>query len=213
VVAMLEGRKDYGGIEEKIDGEEYLEALELARRARYARDFLLRPLPPEPVAIPRAFQKDLELVRARLIDCRDPERSDIWLHSLYQLARTLNPMLPAADAGSVWDRIEHSSCNARLSPEERQWIEMMKAVGHRDAPQMAALADLLLAKTSDLPTGHRQYLIAAGMAGYLAQGKRTEASALWNRYPQDVDGTGDIGLRLLYAQAFDLQNQAPGPLP
>jgi predicted membrane-bound spermidine synthase len=213
VVAMIEGRKDYQGVEEDMDGEGYLEALELARRARYARDFLLRRLPPEPVAIPRAFQKDLELVRARLIDCRDPERSDIWLHSLYQLARTLNPMLPAADAGSVWDRIEHSSCSARLSPEERQWIDMMKAVGHRDAPRMAALADVLLAKTSDLPAGHRQYLIAAGMAGYLAQGKRAEASALWNRYPQDVDGTSDIGLRLLYAQAFDLQNQAPRTLP
>ena len=202
VVEMLEERKDPLRAEGKIDGEEFLEALELARRARYARDFLLRPLPPEPVAIPRAFQKDLELVRARLIDCRDPERSDIWFHSLYQLARTLNPMLPAAEAGSVWDRIERSPCRAGFTPEERQWIEMMKAVGRRDAPQMARLAEALLAKTSDLPAGHRLYLIAAGMAGYLAEGRRAEAAALWNRYPADADITGDIGLRLLYAHAF-----------
>jgi hypothetical protein len=47
--------------------------------------------------------------------------------------------------------------------------------------------------------------MAAGMAGYLAQGKRAEASALWNRYPKDVDRTGDVGLRLLYAHAFELK--------
>jgi hypothetical protein len=43
------------------------------------------------------------------------------------------------------------------------------------------------------------------MAGYLAQGKRAEAGALWNRYPQDADGTHDIGLRLLHAHTFPLQ--------
>src|SRR5690349_22839922 len=39
-------------------------SLELARRAAYAKDYLLSPDRPEPVAIPRPFQKDLELVRS-----------------------------------------------------------------------------------------------------------------------------------------------------
>jgi spermidine synthase len=205
VVSLLEGRKEQRSFESGIDGDEYLEALELRRRAQYARDFLLQATPPQPVAIPRQFQKDLELTRARLIDCRDPERSDIWFHSLYQLARTLNPMLSAGEAGAVWERLERGPCSSQVTPVEREWMELMKAVGNREAPQMAQLAEALLAKPSDLPDGHRQYLIAAGMAGHLAQGKRAEASALWNRYPQDVDGTNDVGLRLLYAHAFELQ--------
>ncbi len=205
VVSLLEGRKEQRSFESAIDADEYLEALELRRRAQYARDFLLQATPPQPVAIPRQFQKDLELTRARLIDCRDPERSDIWFHSLYQLARTLNPMLSAGEAGAVWERIERGPCSSHVTPVEREWMELMKAVGSREAPQMARLAEALLAKPSDLPDGHRQYLIAAGMAGHLAQGKRAEASALWNRYPQDVDGTNDVGLRLLYAHAFELQ--------
>jgi predicted membrane-bound spermidine synthase len=205
VVALLEGRKKSEPAESGIDGEEYLEALELTRRARYARDFLLLQTPPEPVAIPRPFQKDLELTRARLIECRNPERSDIWFHSLYQLARTLNPMLSPNEAKTLWERIERGPCSSRLAPEERQWIDLMKAVGNRSAPDMARLAEALLAKPSDLPAGHRQYLMAAGMAGYLAQGKRAEASALWNRYPKDADRTGDVGLRLLYAHAFELK--------
>src|SRR5439155_1056904 len=35
--------------------------------------------------------------------------------------------------------------------------------GNRAAPDMARLAEALLAKPSDLPTGHRQYLMAARM--------------------------------------------------
>jgi len=75
-------------------------------------------------------------------------------------------------------------------------------VGERSAPDMARIAEALLAKTSDLPSGHRRYLMAAGMSGYLAQGKRAEAAALWNRYPADADRFTDIGLRLLHAHAF-----------
>jgi len=201
VVALLEGRNSAladadGG------GREYLDALETARRAAYARDYLLSPIPPEPVAIPRQFQKDLELVRARLIECRDVGRSDIWFHSLYDLARTLNPMLSADEAKALWDRIERAPCSSHATPDERQWIGLMRAVGERAAPEMARLAEALLAKASDLPPSHRQYLMAAGMVGYLAQGKRAEAAVLWNRYPADADRTGDVGLRLLYAHAF-----------
>jgi hypothetical protein len=141
-------------------------------------------------------------VRARLIECRDVGRSDIWLQSLYELARTLNPMLSADEAGAVWERIEGAPCGAQLTAEERQWVGLFRAVGVRSGADMARIAAALLARQSDLPAGHRQYLIAAGMTGFLAQGKRAEAAALWNRYPADADRLGDIGLRLLYAHAF-----------
>jgi spermidine synthase len=201
VVALLEERRA-STADPKGEGQEYLDALEQARRANYAKDYLLSPNPPEPVSIPRSFQKDLELVRTRLIECRDVGRSDIWFHSLYELARTLNPMLSAGEAGAVWDRIEHAPCNAQLTPDERQWISLFRAVGGRSSEDMARIAAALLAKQSELPMGHRQYLIAAGMAGYLAQGKRADAVALWNRYPADADRLGNVGLRLLHAQAF-----------
>jgi hypothetical protein len=91
-----------------------------------------------------------------------------------------------------------------MGSDERQWIELMKAVGKRAAPEMVRLAEALLAKPSDLPAGHRQYLLAAAMAGHIAQGKRAEAVALWTRYPKEADYAEDIGLRLLYAHAFEL---------
>ena len=40
------------------------------------------------------------------------------------------------------------------------------------------------------------------MTGLIAQGKRAEAAALWNRYGDEVRNNTDLGLRLLYAHAF-----------
>ncbi len=203
VVALLENRKDNRSYESKTGVEDFLDIVELRRRARYALDFLFNPDPPDPVAIPRQLQKDLELIRMRLFDCRDPGRYNMWFHALYQLVHTLNPALSPNDTNDLWKLVDQAPCNSRISAEERQWMDLMKAVGNRDAPKMAQLAEALLVKTSDLPVGHRQYLMAAGMAGYLARGKRAEAQALWDRYPRDADAAGDIGLRLLKAHAFE----------
>jgi hypothetical protein len=102
----------------------------------------------------------------------------------------------------VWTRFEHSPCAAALAPEQRAWMTLFKAVGRRDAAAMAAGAESLLAVRSDLPSGHREYLMAAGMTGYLAQGERAKAAALWTRYPRDAAGAEDPTLRLLAAHAL-----------
>jgi spermidine synthase len=205
VVEMLERRRESRSIEPTFAGGVYLDVIQLTHRAHYAHDFFLLPVAPTPFAIPPQLQTDLELLRLRLLDCREPEQSEVWLDALYEVGRTMNPLLAPPEAKAVWDRIEQAPCYSRLPAEGREWIAMMKAVGVRDAPTMARLAEGLLAKTNDLPNGHRQYLMAAGMAGYLAQGKRAEARALSDRYPGDGGDANDLGLRLLYAHAFELE--------
>ena len=205
VVDMLEGRTVESSIEPTFEGEAYLDIIQRTRRARYAHEFFLRPVPPEPVAIPPELQSDLELLRLRLIECREPEQSQVWLDALYRVGRLMNPLLAPAEARAVWDRIEQTPCYSSLPEAGREWIAMMKAVGLRDAPEMAGRAEALLAKDNDLPEGHRPYLLAAGMAGYLAQGKRAEARALWQKYPKDSGEANDLGLRLLVAHAFELE--------
>ena len=209
-VAMLEGRSEPATHSASLDGEDYLDRLENTRRARYARDFFLAPAPPQPRAIPRQLQKDLDIVRGHLLDCRDPERFDIWFHSLYQLARTINPYLSAAEGRALWDRLGDqlgdrrgaAPCRGSPAPAQKAWIGLFRAVAARDPATMAGLAEQLLGQASELPSGNRQYLLTAGMTGYLALGQRDKAVELWNRYPRDVDGTTDLDLRLLYAHAF-----------
>ena len=205
-VAILEGQSEPATHASSLDGEDYLDRLENTRRARYARDFFLASVPPQPQAIPRQLEKDLEIMRAHLVDCRDPERFDIWFHSLYQLARTINPYLSAAEGRALWDRLSDrigaAPCGAAPGPSQKAWIALFRAVAARDPATMAELAEHLLGQASDLPGSNRQYLLTAGMTGYLALGQRGKAAELWNRYPRDGDRTTDLDLRLLYAHAF-----------
>jgi predicted membrane-bound spermidine synthase len=205
VVDMLEGKDEARSIDPTFEGGSYLDVIQRTHEARYAHEYFLRPVPPSPVAIPPELQTNLELLRLRLIECREPEQSEVWLDALYGVGRSMNPLLAPAEAAAVWDRIQQSPCSGALSVSGREWIAMMRAVGARDAPEMARLAEALLAKTSDLPPGHREYLMAAGMAGYLAQGKRADARSLWQRYPADVGDGSDLGLRLLFSHAFVME--------
>jgi len=204
VIDMIEGRDGTRRGATSYEGEEYFEKIGLLRKAQYVRDFLVKAKPPEPVNISRAMQKDLDIVKLRLIECRDPLRYDIWFHSLYQLAYDTNPMLSAAEGRALWEFIQRSPCLSTLSAEQRRWVELFKAIGSRDAARMAQMAEMLLTQQSDLPTGHRQYLIAAGMAGYLAQSRPIQAAGLWNSYPDDVKDLDkeNLNLRLLHAHAM-----------
>jgi spermidine synthase len=112
-------------------GAALFERVEQTRLARYSRDFLLSASEPEPEAVSTQLQKDLEVVKLRLLECRNPRDQDVWLHSLLNVARHLNPYLPASEASVVWARVTAASCFAGLHAFQRRWIELFAAVGAR----------------------------------------------------------------------------------
>jgi hypothetical protein len=156
------------------------------RLARYARDFLIGPVIPEPVGVPTSLEKDLELAKVRLIECRQPRDLDIWLHSLVHVAKAVNPFLPPEEAGAIWTRIRNSSCYKDMHEFQRRWLSLFAAVGARDAVQMAELASDLLAHQTELTNDSREYLLMAGMAGYVAAGSPEHARTLWDYYSRQV---------------------------
>jgi hypothetical protein len=97
-----------------FEGGDYLDIIQRAREARYDHEFFLRDVPPQPAAIPLELQMNLELLRLRLIDCRAPEQSEVWLDAIYSVGRGMNPLLAPPDATAVWDRIQRSPCYASL---------------------------------------------------------------------------------------------------
>ena len=201
VIAMLEGGTMLPRI--SLDGAEYFNGIEQIRRAQYLRDTYLQTHPPEPLAIPRALQKDLELASLRALDCWDPAKHDGWLHSLLQVAIALNPFIAPEEAGAVWQRFETAGCYGSLPQAYKLWIALFKAVGARDAVNMAGLAERLFAAPSDLPAESGRYLLTAVMTGYLAQHKAREAVQAWERYAPSIsrDERSQLMLRLLYAKA------------
>jgi predicted membrane-bound spermidine synthase len=201
VIPMLEGTNTLPQV--SLDGADYFSRIEQIRRAQYIRDTYLKPNPPEPRAMPRALQKDLELASLRALDCWDPARHDIWLHSLFQVANAVNSFLPPEETAAIWRRFESAGCYGSLPQEYKLWIALFKAVGARDAANMAELAGRLFTEPGDLPPESRRYLLTAAMAGYLAQGKSGEAVQAWERYAPLIsrDDRSQLSLRLLYAKA------------
>jgi spermidine synthase len=177
------------------------ERFEKTRLAWYARDFLASPRSPQPENVPTQLQKDLELIKLRLLECREPRELDVWLHSAARVAGAMNPYLAPDDAGAVWDLILSKWCFAQLQDFQRRWLALFRAVGQRDARRMAELASQLLATQPDLGREPREYLLRAAMAGHIAAGDRAAALALWQSQEKHIGGRERPVVRLLRCHA------------
>jgi hypothetical protein len=154
------------------------------------------------VGIPTQLQKDLEVVKLRLLECRDPRELDVWLNSLLRVAKLVNPALAPDEARALWARVAGVGCLAALHEFQRQWIRLFQAVGGREALGMATLASSLLETTPELSTDGREYLLLAGMSGAVAAGRHEQALALWDRYADDLpSGAAQPAFRLLRCHA------------
>jgi predicted membrane-bound spermidine synthase len=189
LLELLEPGRSKRAINPLFQGAYAFERVENTRLAWYARDFLLRSRAPVPQAVPRDLQKDLELVKLRLLECREPRELDVWLHSAIRVAQALNPYLAPDDVGAVWGRIVGSACYPYLQDYQRRWLALFQAIGARNATRMAELAAPLLAEQQVLPAGAREYLLLAALTGYVASGAKPKALELWGSYSPSVQVT------------------------
>ncbi|MBS0336903.1 MAG: spermidine synthase [Proteobacteria bacterium] len=188
------------------------ERIDTARLAAYVRDYLLSGKPPIPQGTSLQLQKDLELVKVRLLECNAPREQDVWLHSVWRIAEIVNPGLPPAQAGLVWSRISAAPCYAGLAPYQQQWIELFRAVGARDARRMAELAAEVLASPSEINAESREYLWMAGLTGYLAAGDKSGARRLWELHAQRLAKSAPKAVfRLLRCHAQDGEPDVRAP--
>ncbi|MGQ0511459.1 MAG: hypothetical protein ACT4P9_12680 [Betaproteobacteria bacterium] len=72
VLELLEPGVERRPVDAQHQGAYAFDRIESTRNAQYARDFLLHSKPPVPEQIAPLLQKDLEVVKLRLIECRDP---------------------------------------------------------------------------------------------------------------------------------------------
>jgi hypothetical protein len=186
LLELLEPGRSKRAVNPLFQGAYAFERVENTRLAWYARDFLLRSRAPVPEAVPRDLQKDLELVKLRLLECREPRELDVWLHSAIRVAQALNPYLAPDDVGAVWGRIVGSACYPYLQDYQRRWLALFQAIGARNAPRMAELAAPLLAEQQQLAAGAREYLLLAALTGYVASGAKPKALELWGSYSPSV---------------------------
>ncbi len=193
LLELLEPGRSRRAVNPLFRGAYAFERIENARLAWYARDFLLRPRPPVPEAVPKELQKDLELLKLRLVECREPRQLDVWLHSAIRVAKALNPYLSPDDLAPVWARIMGSDCYRGLADFQRRWIALFQAVGARNPARMAELAAPLIASEQPLVVEAREYLLLAALAGNVASGDKAAALELWKKH-----GEGTRAARPVY---------------
>jgi len=201
ILELLEPGRSARPVNPLYKGAETFERIDNVRRAHYALNFLLGPTIPAPEHIDPAFQKDLELVQLRLLDCHAPRTLDVWLHALLHVAGALNPFVDPDQAAALWTRIRLRPCFQSLYPFQQQWIALFEAVGARDARRMAEVAAQLLETQPSLRAEARVYLIEAATSGALALGERERAAELWDRYSLGLLQARAPALRLLRCHA------------
>jgi hypothetical protein len=201
LLELLEPGRSRRPVSPLYKGAYAFERVEATRLAWYAREFLIGSRRPAPEAVPTQLQKDLELVKLRLLECREPRDLDVWLHSAIRVARAVNPYLAADDAGAVWREIARARCFADLHEFQRRWIGLFGAVAARDAERMAAHAARLLDTTPELGAEAREYLVLAALSGQVASGASEAALELWNRQKVELRAPAAPALRLLRCHA------------
>lgn len=202
VLEMLEPSRSRRAVNPLFQGAYAFERVENTRLAWYGRNFLAATAgAPAPEAVPTQLQKDLELVKLRLMECRDPRELDVWLHSAVRVAQALNPYLAPDDLAPVWARIASGWCYPTLHEFQRDWIALFRAVAARDAPRMATLGSRLLWTQEQISSDARAYLLMAAMTGHLARGEGPAALALWRAHAGRLRDADHPAFRLLRCHA------------
>ncbi len=143
-------------------------------------------------------------VRMEVSSCSGKQSPDEWWDgTFYIMAQCILPYSFPHQLSRFWQKAEVSSCRSRMSPSQRDFIMLLKAVDGRDAPLMAQTARKLL---EEMPTVHpvlQEYILAAGMLGELARGEKQAADALWKQYKNRLNaGTSQtLLMRMLVAHA------------
>jgi hypothetical protein len=151
--------------------------------------------------VPTWLQKDLEILRVRLMECRQPNELDVWLHSALRVAQATTPYLSPNDLNAVWPAFMVSRCYRSLNGLQRRWLTLFRAVAARDAPAMAAIGEELLATQRELSNEAREYLLLAALTGHVAGGEPARAATLWEAQKKQIRNSGAPPFRLLLCHA------------
>ena len=173
------------------DSERAVEAMRL-------RDLLLKRIPfTDQVAQSPELREHARVASRWLDDCKE----EVPLTSLLRVGQAMVPDLTTADLEAVWRAVFSNDCARKFSGQDREWLQLLQAIGRRDFWGMASGARHLLAVEPDLAVPSKRYLIVAGMLGSIALGDPVGAGNLWSRHRASMPPPDDLLLQVLVARS------------
>ena len=166
-----------------------------AQRAEQARAYLLgEKSRDEARAGLDRYYREVTMFRLRFIECQGAIAPEDWHDAMIATAGLVSVYLSPQAADAVWRRVQAASCYRALDAQTRQWIDLFRAVGQRDADTMARVAQALLAAADKPPLADLEYLYGAAMTALISLDRIDEARVLFSRYhaqlPEPRQNTG-----------------------
>jgi predicted membrane-bound spermidine synthase len=203
VLEMIDGHQRAG--ETPATVATFSSAPEFQQRAARIAETLLTRQPITSAQLgPPGF--DLQLLLRELAVSPPQQPADDMVRALlFKTAALVNPYLPASRATPLWDYLASQPGYGALSETTRDWFALHRAVGQRDAPTMAALAQRLIETMprDTLSPPEASYLLTAGLTAGLAMGDKAKADALLKLFDAHQKPIGEelpLYLQLLLQQ-------------
>jgi spermidine synthase len=135
--------------------------------------------------------------------CAAEDTRHEWLAAVHAIASKTTPFLPPAERVPLWNALRGSPCVTGLSPPEREWLQLIDALGRGEA---TAAVEHGLAMFRDPPTmlkGEQlmQALIATA-AACVATSRPGDARELLDAYLPSLQSAGDYTLALRLVDAL-----------
>jgi len=159
--------------------------------------------------LPKHLAMYAQMAAPLIQECDANADSNFWLDTLFDnVALAIVPYLSSNELSVIWKYFDTESCQKNLTNVQKQWLTLFKAISNKNATEMAKTASALLSSRNEiaglkLATKKREYLLGAGMLGYLAMGNKAQAQQLWNENKQSIYNNSEPGfaMKLLLAHA------------
>ncbi|MCA8944229.1 MAG: fused MFS/spermidine synthase [Planctomycetes bacterium] len=123
-----------------------------------------------------AARRDADTVRRMLRS--QPVPADRWMAAMLDcLAERVVPYVAPEILDRFWDSLPRPD-----SDEQRRFLDLLRAVSHRDAQSMAELGSAMLVRASELQQGLREYVVAVTMLGQVTLGDQAGARSTWSTH-------------------------------
>ncbi len=140
------------------------------KRAWHVNDVLLGQEPPRNGSTFETSDIAARLVRLWVEQCPAWLSFESMLPSLEIVAADIDAKMSPENASALWKRIGDSPCARKLTPEQRQWIELFDATAHRDAARMSPAAAALLRTHAGQKNPASEYAFFAAVASAVCLG-------------------------------------------
>jgi spermidine synthase len=141
-------------------------------------------------------------------NCR-VDTSGTWDSALHELAEFVNSPLTRDEAVRFWQTSGLDRCVPQMTNNQAAWYRLYKAVGARNARDMARLARELLSSKGPMTPSRREYLLAAGMAAELNLGNKGPARLLLQEHANNSVGSVPIPMSLKLLASHSLMTDIP----